>query len=276
MRRPGSAVPDDPRDRPLAGRRIVLTRPADQAGDFVERITALGGTPVIAPAIAIAPPDDAGPLDAAIQHIEQFEWIAFTSANAARAVAGRARALGVGLERFAAVKLAAVGVATAEILARELRAPDAVARTATARSLGSELPVEGGARVLVPRADLAGDRLATVLLDRGALPHDVLAYRTVPGEGVAEIVEGLRTGTIDALLFASASAIRFVADALTPRTGDAPLPAPRAAIFCIGPSTARAAEAAGFAPAAVAAVATQHALIDAVADWFSARGAADA
>jgi uroporphyrinogen-III synthase len=260
---------------PLAGLRIVHTRPHEQSGSFEERIRALGGIPEIAPAIAIAPPADPAPLDAAVAHLGEFDWIAFTSANAVRAVADRAEAAEVGRDAFVNVRLAAVGLATADALAQTLRAPDFVAQVSTARSLGEELPLRRGERVLVPRGDLAQDAFADGLAARGATPYVVPAYRTVPGPGIPQIIAGLRAGTTDALLFASGSAVRFVADAVDDAVARS-LKAGRPAIFCIGPSTARAAESVGFAPAAIASAATQDALIDAVAEWFSARQAGDA
>jgi uroporphyrinogen III methyltransferase/synthase len=257
-------------ERPLAGLRIVLTRPREQAADFEARILALGGQPEIAPAIAIARPEDLRALDAALDDIGRFDWIVFTSANAVRALAGRARERGIPAARLASPKIGAVGTATAGVLAEELRAPDAIARTATAKSLGSELPVSPGTQVLVPHGNLADGALAGVLRVRGAVPHEILAYRTVPGEGVARIAAGVRAGEIDALLFASGSAVRFVAGALQRDAAGAGEPT-RAAIFCIGPSTARAAVTAGLFPDGVASVATQHALIDAAVHWFADR-----
>src|SRR5829696_1117019 len=74
--------------RALEGKRIVLTRPLAQAGDFEARVRALGGDPVLAPAIAIAPPETWSVADAALHRVAMYEydWIAFTSANAVNAL----------------------------------------------------------------------------------------------------------------------------------------------------------------------------------------------
>lgn len=258
------------RERPLEGLRIVLTRPREQAGDFIDVVSALGGQPEIAPAIAIASPSNWSEVDAALRQLDSFAWVSFTSANAVRGLAGRARALGVHPASFATAKLAAVGRATAEVLAAELRPPDLTAHTASASALGNDLPVSPGMRVLLPQADIAGDALAAALRARGAEVTAVVAYRTVPGEGIPAIVAGWRDETIAALLFASGSAVTFVAEAL-----DAALPANgadsgvRPAIFCIGPSTAHAAAKAGLEPSGVAVAANQRALIDEMARWFA-------
>ncbi|HEX6362278.1 MAG TPA: uroporphyrinogen-III synthase [Albitalea sp.] len=273
MMHPRASAPVPTREHPLAGRRIVLTRPADQAGDFEERVRALGGEPDVEPAIAIRPPDDTSELDAALARLDDFDWIVFTSANAVHALGDRACALGIGTDHFTTVRLAAVGPLTAAALAAMIRVPDAIARSANAKSLGEEVPVLPGARVLMPRGDLADEALPAALRARGAEPHEVIAYRTVPGEGIPRIIVGLRDGTIDALLFASGSAVRFVADAWRAARAPADPGGHRAlpAVFCIGPSTARAASDAGFPPDGVAPVATQPAMVDAMARWYSER-----
>jgi uroporphyrinogen III methyltransferase/synthase len=257
----------------LEGLRIVLTRPREHAGDFERAIQALGGRPEIAPAIAIAPPERSSDLDSTLDRIHEFDWIAFTSANAVRALARRADARSIPRARLAAVKLAALGEATASAIANELRAPDAVAETASGLGLGRELPDPIGARVLVPHGDLAGEALGMELRRRGAEPIAVVAYRTIPGDGIPTIVAGWREGTIAALLFASGSAVRFVADAIASdrSTGAWAGHTNPPAIFCIGQSTAQAAVLAGLMPDGIAAEATQRALIDEVARWFAAR-----
>ena len=259
--------------RPLAGRRIVLTRPVAQAGDFEARVRSLGGEPVVAPAIAVAPPESWDLADAVLVHIDDYDWVAFTSANAARALVARADAIGVDRDLLRRRRLAVVGPATGAAVAGLLRVPDAAARVHAAAALAAQLPDAAGACVLFPRGDLAGAALPDGLRSRGAIVDDVVVYRTVPGPGVAEIVECLRSGSADALIFASASAVRAVTGALTRSTRNAREVAGvrRAAVFCIGPATAEAARAAGMEPVAGVDVVTQDELIDRVARWFASR-----
>lgn len=258
-------------DRPLAGLRLVLTRPREQAGDFEARVRALGGEPLLAPAIAIGAPPTWAAADAALRDLARYEMIAFTSANAVRALVERSDALGLERARLGAPRLAAVGPATALALAAAVRPPDLVAETHVAEALADAIAATGAARVLFPHGDIARDALPAGLRGRGAVVDDVVVYRTVPGEGVATIVDVLRTGSADALLFASASAVRFVADALGSDAAFAAARAGRPAIFCLGPVTAAAARGAGLEPAAVAGEATQDELIADVARWFAAR-----
>ena len=268
--------------RALEGKRIVLTRPLAQAGDFDARVLALGGDPVLAPAIAIAPPETWTVADAALRRVATYDWIAFTSANAVNALVERADAIGVPRDAFRDVRLAAVGRATAAAVRAALGEPTTVATTHTAESLAREIPDVEGQRVLFPHGDLAADALPTGLAQRGAFVDAVVVYRTVPGDGVAAIAAAIRAGTVDALLFTSASAVRFVAEAVDEasaqdeRSGGAMDAAARGqprwpAVMCIGPSTADAARAAGLDPDLVAESATQNELIDRVARWFAAR-----
>jgi uroporphyrinogen-III synthase len=267
--------------RPLEGKRIALTRPRAQAGDFEARIRALGGDPVLAPAIAIAPPEAWTIADAALRRVETYDWITFTSANAVHAVVERADAIGVPRDVLRGRQIAAVGPATATAVRVALREPDLVPVTNMAEALAREITDVEGCRVLFPHGDLASEVLPARLRQRRAFVDAVVVYRTVPGDGVAIVVAGLRAGTFDALLFTSSSAVRFVADALAATAagdhhgaGVQSLP-DRPGVMCIGPMTAETARAAGFEPDVVAESATQNDLVDRVAGWFAARHAVD-
>ena len=255
--------------RPLLGRRIVLTRPVAQTADFEARIRALGGEPVVAPAIEIAPPDSWTIADAALRRVGTYDCIAFTSANAVRALVERADAIGVPREELASRRLAVVGPSTATVVGSALRPPDFVPTVNSADVLAQELPDAENARVLLPRGDLAGDALPATLRARGAFVDEIVVYRTGPGPGIHAIVTGVREASIDALLFASASAARFVAAALDADStsssgGDRNWPV----AVCLGPVTADAARDAGFRLVVAAEGTTQNDLIDAAARWF--------
>src|SRR5690242_12922410 len=80
---------------PLAGVRVVITRAADQSRELSAQLAALGANVILLPAITFAEPKDSAPLDAAIRELASFDWLLFTSANAARFLAARCCALGV-------------------------------------------------------------------------------------------------------------------------------------------------------------------------------------
>jgi uroporphyrinogen-III synthase len=267
--RPVVLASDRIQAHPLLGRRIVLTRPLAQSGDFEARILALGGEPVVAPAIEIAPPDAWTIVDAALRRVGTYDWIVFTSANAVRALVERANEIGVGRDELKSRRLAVVGPTTASALATALRAPDFVPSVNTAEVLAHEIGDVENARVLFPGGDLAGDALPATLRARGAFVDEIVVYRTVPGPGVPDIVAGVREAAVDALLFASASAVRFVADALAAEGVTTGRRSRWPVAVCLGPATADAAREAGFKSVLVADGTTQNELISRVVLWFA-------
>ena len=271
MTRPTVLVPGAVQARPLRGRRIVLTRPLAQSGDFAERVNALGGEPVATAAIEIVGPESWTIADAALRRVGTYDWLAFTSANAVRMLVDRADAIGVPRDELRSRRLAVVGPATASVVRTTLRPPDFAPTVNTAEMLGEEITDVDNTRVLLPRGNLADDTLPAALRARGAFVDEVVVYRTVPGPGITAIVAGVRESAVDALLFASASAVRFVADALVADTASTGLRRQRWPVAaCLGPVTASAAQACGFQSVIVADDATQNELIDAVARWFGA------
>ncbi len=97
----------------LAGRRVLVTRAAHQAGKLSEGLRTLGAEPVEVPLLEIRPPASFDPLDASIRQFGKYDWLILTSANAVRALADRAAALGVQLLQPFTMKVAAIGEATA-------------------------------------------------------------------------------------------------------------------------------------------------------------------
>jgi uroporphyrinogen-III synthase len=98
---------------PLAGKRILVTRAAHQAGKLSDELRALGAEPVEVPVLEIRPPLSYEPLDAALRILDQYKWLIFTSANTVDAFAARAGALGITLPTTKQSRVAAIGSATA-------------------------------------------------------------------------------------------------------------------------------------------------------------------
>jgi uroporphyrinogen-III synthase len=250
----------------LAGRRIAVTRAPAQAADLVALLRERGAEPVACSMIAIQPPESYAQFDAALRALDRYDWVAFTSANAVRAFAERLAVVGAKVP--ATLRISAVGLATARLLAERLRAPDFVPRTSLAESLGAEMDDVGGRHVLFPRGDLASDALASALRARGAIVDEVVAYRTVAGDGTGDLARLVRQGALDAILFMSASSVRHLLDALEPLAGAPPLGPRPPAVICIGPETARAAAQGGLEVSAVAVEKTATGIVDAVERWF--------
>lgn len=260
--------------QPLAGKRILVTRPRAQAAELAERLAALGAEAVSAPAIRIVPPDDARPMDEARAAAASFAWIVFTSANAVDAFLGRPG--DVAAAALAGVRICAVGPATGARIARHGLAVDLQPAdhrgegVAAALRAGRDLR---GARILLPRADLARPALPDALRAAGADVVEVTAYRTagIPDWPGGAVLEMLRRRLLDAVTFTSASAVRNAVESLgAARAVELLRPA---VVAAIGPVTAQAARRLGVETAVVPSTYTTEALAAALADHFRGGGA---
>ncbi|MBI4265760.1 MAG: uroporphyrinogen-III C-methyltransferase [Acidobacteria bacterium] len=261
--------------RPLFGKRVLVTRPRDQAAELVDRLSALGADAVEAPMIRIAPPDDPGPLQEAAADPGAFDWIVFTSANA---VSSFMDALLDGERDLRALKgprLCTVGPATAEKLRAYGIKVDLVPEEFRAEAVVSALAARGrlaGARVLLPRADIGRDVIADELRQAGATVTDVVAYRTVledtQREDEPDVYGQLLEGRIDVVTFTSASAVRNLAKIYGAEQAADLLR--KTVVAVIGPVTADAARQLGIPVTIQPASYTVPALVDAIAAYYQA------
>lgn len=233
---------------PLAGRRIVITRPQADAERLAERLRGLGATPVVAPAIEIEftdPPE----LDRALAAISTYDWIVFTSRNGVEAVFRRTAAIP------RTPRIAAIGPATAEALRRRGIEPDLVPQRYIAEAVLDALGDVRGLKVLLPRADIARKALPEGLSARGAIVHEIAAYRTRSSDAAPASI-----GPADAVTFTSSSTVRGFLE-------NGPVPE-GAKVICIGPITAATAREYGIEVAAVANEYTEDGLIAALVAAF--------
>jgi uroporphyrinogen-III synthase len=194
---------------PLRGRRILVTRRPEQSSGLAAALRDKGATVIEVPLVAVAPPLDRAPLDAALARLDGYDWIAFTSANAVRAVADRVRDLGI---THSFPRGASVGPATTEAIDQHLPAcaiemePLADFR---AEGLLAAFPDEAvrARRFLLPVSDKARDVLAAGLAARGAHVDSVVAYRTVPPAEAGPALAAALAEGVDAVTFASPSAV---------------------------------------------------------------------
>lgn len=249
----------------LDGRTVVVTRRKGEEDALAARLTELGAAVRELPSIAFLPPADPGPLDAALRALSSFHWVVFTSATAVERTVERLRELGLEPSRLGEPRLAAVGPATAERLAREVRPPDVVPSQAKGDVLAAELtPHVRGRRVLFPRPAEGRPETVAGLLAAGAELTAVEAYRTVPAPAavLAPLGGWLASGEVDAIAFASPSAVQAIVGALGSRASLLR----EALLAAIGPTTAAALEAAGLPVGAVPARHTGSALAEAIAE----------
>jgi uroporphyrinogen-III synthase len=236
---------EDPLDRtnqPLAGKRIVVTRAPEQAGELIRELERLGAEVLILPTVSFAPPEDWRELDEQLRRLDGFDALLFLSKNAVRYILQRSRELGIKCEAIHSHNrlIAAVGPATAQAATDEGVQVDYIAKNHTGESLAEELrePLRGRS-VLVPRSDRGDDRLPSMLREAGAHVTEVVAYRTaVPKTLDAEIVDRIQRGEVDAIVFASPSAYHNLSDVMgSKRLAEL---ASRVDFAAIGPTTARA------------------------------------
>ncbi len=237
---------------PLAGRRIVLTRAADQAEPLATRLARLGAVVVEVPVLAIADPDDGGEaLRAAVAGLDDFDWVVVTSANGAR------RLLAAGPVAGRRPRIAAVGPATAAVLQGAGIAVDLVPAQAVGEALVAAFPPppapgRGRGRVLLARAAVARDVVPDGLRAAGWEVEVVDAYRTVAVTPTPEQVAV--AGQSDAIAFTSSSTVEHYLAAAGP-AGVPPT------VVCIGPVTAATARRLGLVVDAVAGEHTADGLV---------------
>ncbi|HUA36319.1 MAG TPA: uroporphyrinogen-III C-methyltransferase [Candidatus Binataceae bacterium] len=197
---------------PLFGRRIVITRARDKASVFAAELARLGAEVIEFPTIETAPPSSFATLDRAIKAIDRFDWIIFTSATGVEAFVERLKTLKRDIRSIGRASIAAIGPATAERLRdyalnvaampAEFRA-EAIIDAIGARKIA-------GARILIPRAQVAREVLPKLLRQSGAREVVVApAYRTVQpkGQGVDRLRTLTASNDIDLVAFTSSSTV---------------------------------------------------------------------
>ncbi|MGC6482777.1 MAG: uroporphyrinogen-III synthase [Synechococcus sp.] len=208
---------------PLAGRTVMVTRAQEQQGEGRQQLEQFGAQVIDLPALTIGPPDEWGPLDDALQELDDFHWVVFSSANGVRFVEERLRHLGRSLTRRpGGLRIAAVGRKTAALL-EQLGAPaDFVPPDFVADSLIDNFPVSGwGLRLLIPRVQSGGRTLlAEAFGDAGARVVEVAAYESRCPERMPDAAaSALESGEVAAISFSSSKTVSHTAQLLEGRFG---------------------------------------------------------
>ncbi len=197
-------------NRPLFGRRILITRTRDQASDLVSRLEELGAECLEYATIAIAPPDSWEVLDQALTDLRRYQWILFTSIHAIHAFFGRLYEKNLDARALNGCRLGAVGTVTAECLEKYGIKADLLPEKFTGEGLAAALEGAGvqGAEILLPRALEAREVLPERLEVAGARVTIAPVYRNVIPEGYddklrAELVEN----GVDMVTFTSSSTV---------------------------------------------------------------------
>ncbi len=261
--------------KPLFGWRVLVPRTKEQAGSLSARLRGYGSVPEEVPTISVEPPRNPQQMDKAVRGLVEgrYEWIAFTSVNAVKAVREKFEEYGLDARAFSGLKIAAVGEKTAaSLLEWGLRADLVPSGEQSAAGLLADWPeydedLDPINRVFLPRADIATENLVAGLIDLGWECDDVTAYRTVrAAPPAAPVRDAIKTGKFDAVVFTSSSTVRNL-------VGIAGKPHPSTVIAVIGPATAKTVEEHGLRVDVMAPTPSVEELVDALAAFGAARRA---
>lgn len=234
-------------NRPLFGKRIVITRARKQASDLVKLLSDLGAHCIEAPSIRVVDTPEPEPMEQAILNLSDYDWIVFTSVNGVHFFFEHLFALGFDVRRLHTIKTACIGPATAKRLRDFGLNSDIIPESYHAESVVDAFrnqPMDGK-RVLIPRAKEARPVLPVELRNMGALVHEVTAYETLEVTDKAdELIRQLRAGDIDVVTFTSSSTVKNFA-AILPKDERSDI-MKHVTVACIGPITADTAEQLGF------------------------------
>ncbi|HEY9565837.1 MAG TPA: uroporphyrinogen-III synthase [Nocardioides sp.] len=261
--------------KPLFGWRVLVPRTKEQAGSLTRGLRSFGAVPEEVPTISVEPPRNPQQMDKAVRGLVEgrYEWIAFTSVNAVKAVREKFEEYGLDARAFSGLKIAAVGDKTAAAIAAwGLRADLVPSGEQSAAGLLADWPpyddvLDPINRVFLPRADIATENLVAGLIDLGWECDDVTAYRTVRATPPpAPTRDAIKSGKFDAVVFTSSSTVRNL-------VGIAGKPHASTIIAVIGPATAKTAEEHGLRVDVMAAKPAVEELVDALADFGATRRA---
>jgi uroporphyrinogen III methyltransferase/synthase len=255
--------------KPLFGKRVVVTRSRDQASAFAEMLIDRGATTIEFPTIDVVPPESWEELDRAIQSVETYHWIVFTSANAVRFFMERLRGLGRDLRILKGVKICTVGPKTAEALETYgLRAdliPDEFKAEGVLAALGG-VEVKGR-KFLIPRAKVAREVIPDKLRELGADVTVATAYENVRPSADRDRVKKLfEEKKISVVTFTSSSTVHNFIEILGQK--EYKILIDGVSVACIGPVTAKTAEEYGMKIDIMPKEYTIPAFVDAMVEYF--------
>ncbi|MFJ9891508.1 bifunctional uroporphyrinogen-III C-methyltransferase/uroporphyrinogen-III synthase [Streptomyces sp. NPDC091287] len=259
--------------KPMFGWKVLVPRTKEQAASLSDQLRSYGAVPHEVPTIAVEPPRTPQQMERAVKGLVtgRYEWIAFTSVNAVKAVREKFEEYGLDARAFAGIKVAAVGEQTAAALVDFGVKPDLVpSGEQSAAGLLEDWPPYDPVfdpidRVFLPRADIATETLVAGLIELGWEVDDVTAYRTVRASPPpADTREAIKGGGFDAVLFTSSSTVRNL-------VGIAGKPHNVTVIACIGPATAKTAEEHGLRVDVLSPEPSVHKLAEALAAFGAQR-----
>ncbi len=256
-------------DRPLFGRRIVVTRARKQSSDMVKKLSDMGAQCLEYPVIKVSVPEDTTFLDEAIHNIRSFDWLVFTSVNGVEVFFSRMEALGKDTRSLGHIQTAAIGPATAAQMRQSGLNADIIPENYRAESVVAAFAGKNvsGKNILLPRAAGARPVLPVELAKMGANVEEIIAYHTISDTtATGPLLQGLREKTIDMVTFTSSSTVTNFKALLPEAEFDDLLSG--ITIAAIGPITAETAAKNGFTVDVTAEEYTIDGLCEAIVNYW--------
>lgn len=259
-------------ERPLFGKRIVVTRAREQASDFLACLSELGAECVEFPTIEVIPPSSWKELDRAIGNLESYQWIVFTSVNGVKYFFDRLEDSGQDVRKLKGIRIAAIGPKTADAIHGKGVKPDLVPEEYRAEAVVEAFRKHrvAGSRILLPRAAEAREVLPQELEKMGATVEVVEAYRTVKPEGDKDEIRAMLVkGDIHMVTFTSSSTVNNFMEMFEGESDQLLKWMEKVTVACIGPVTAKTAEQRGLSVRITPSDYTIEALAQAIVDYFT-------
>ncbi len=254
--------------KPLFGKGIVITRPEDQAGEFAALLLEEGARVIRFPTIEVAPPESWDGLDRAINAIESYHWIIFTSANGVRFFFSRLQERGRDVRDLKGLGICTIGPATARAVEDRGLRVDIVPAEYISEGIVAAFEDRNlkGTNILLPRAGVARDVVPEGLKKMGAAVDVVTVYRTVPSEYKKSDLQPLiDEGKVDVITFTSPSTVINFKLIM----GKDMRLTEKIKIACLGPVTAAAAKKHGFSVDILQARYTIPGMVEEMKDYFA-------
>ena len=250
---------------PLAGKRILVTRAREQIEEFSHLIQRYGAHVIAFPTIEIAPPEDWHPLDEAIEKLDSYDWVIFTSVNGVRFFTQRLYEKGINITILAEKKICAIGPRTQRELEKLGLTVTFCPSEYRAEAVADGLKTIGiqGEKILLPRARGARKILPEALQEAGAVVNEVEVYQAVKSAKGKNALESIIKRGIDVVTFTSSSTVRNFMELLSNRSV-----MNEVKVAVIGPITAETTRDYGLEPHIIPQEYTIPALVEAIVEYF--------
>ena len=262
----GKAEKGKAKNQVLCGRRVLVTRTAEQASALTDALTELGAEPVIVPTIEIVPPPSFNELDKAIKQLEKIDYLLLTSVNAVTAFFDRLETQGHDANALSGLQTVVVGPKSAEALATHGVRADLMPKDYRAEGVVALLKDRvSGKRLLYPKAALARDLIPAGLSAAGGDVIDPIAYASAPPADAAGKLQQALADGLDLLTFTASSTVQNFVDLLD---ADPLARAKEIPVASIGPLTSETAEKLGFNVVIEPADSTLDDMVEAIKKYF--------